>query len=198
MPASHEHIASVDAAHSLLQALGEQLGAAGVSFDLVVIGGSALLVRGLIERATQDVDVVALATPEGLISAVGLPRELTAAAERVARDFDVPVGWLNSGPAELLQFGLPDGFEARWETQRYGPGLTVRWAGRFDQVHFKLYAAVDQAGKHLQDLEALRPTRDELITAARWSRTHDPSEGFLSTLTEALKYLGIEDVDLGT
>jgi hypothetical protein len=127
-----------------------------------------------------------------------LPPELVTAAQRVARDFQVPANWLNSGPAELLKFGLPDGFEDRWETQRYGGGLTVRWASRFDQIHFKLYAAVDQAGKHLQDLEALEPTRNELIAAARWSREHDPSEGFLAVLTEALKYFGIDDAELGS
>jgi hypothetical protein len=133
-----------------------------------------------------------------LISAVELPRELLAATERVARDFDVPSDWLNSGPAELLRFGLPDGLEGRWETQRYGDGLTVRWASRFDQIHFKLYAAVDRAGKHLRDLEVLQPTRDELIVAARWSREHDPSPGFLGALTEALKYFGVEDAELAT
>jgi hypothetical protein len=195
---SNEPITSADVAHELLQALEQQLGAAGMSFDLVVIGGSALLARGLVGRATQDVDVVALATPDGLISAIDLPPELSIAAERVARDFEVPAGWLNSGPAELLRFGLPDGFEDRWQTQQYGEGLTVRWASRFDQIHFKLYAAVDQAGKHLRDLEALQPTRDELLAAAHWSREHDPSEGFLSLLTEALKYFGVDDAELGS
>jgi hypothetical protein len=192
-----ESVPTADAAHELLEALGEQLLAAGANFDLVVIGGSALLARGLVDRATRDVDVVALASPEGLRSAVALPPELVAAAERVARDFEVPNDWLNSGPAKLLRFGLPSGFEDRWETRTYGNALRVRWASRFDQIHFKLYAAVDRTGKHLRDLEALRPTSDELIAAARWSRQHDPSEGFLSALIEALKYFGVEDADLG-
>lgn len=72
----------------------------------------------------------------------------------------------------------------------------MRWASRVDQVHFKLYAAVDQAGKHLRDLEALNPTDDELIAAALWTRRHDPSEGFLGPLREALRYFGVRDVDL--
>lgn len=197
MAQSNEPITSADVAHVLLQALDQQLDVAGSSFDLVVIGGSALLARGLVGRATQDVDVVALATPDGLISAVVLPSDLLTATATVARDFEVSTRWLNSGPAELLRFGLPVGFQDRWETQRYGPGLTVRWASRFDQIHFKLYAAVDQAGKHLRDLQALQPTRDELVAAARWSREHDPSEGFLTILTEALRYFGIDDAELG-
>jgi hypothetical protein len=78
-----------------------------------------------------------------------------------------------------------------------GLALTVRWASRVFQIHFKLYAAVDQAGKHLRDLEALEPQSDELIAAARWTRQHDPPEGFLKPLRQALAYFGIEDVDLG-
>lgn len=188
-------ITTAEYAHALLQALEQQLSAGGISFDLVVIGGSALLAGDLVARATEDVDVVALATPDCLISATHLPAELVAAAGKVARDFEVPDTWLNSGPADLLRFGLPDGFADRWDTQRYGDGLTVRWASRFDQIHFKLYAAVDQAGKHLRDLEALQPTRDELLAAARWSREHDPSEGYLGLLTEALDYFGVKDDD---
>jgi hypothetical protein len=146
----------------------------------------------------QDVDVVALAGPDGLRPAPTLPHELIVAVQRVARDFDVTDDWLNSGPADMLRFGLPAGLESRWETRSYGPALRVRWASRFDQIHFKLYAAVDQAGKHLRDLEALAPTNDELIAAARWTRQHDPSDGFLSALVDALKYFGVEGADLGT
>lgn len=51
--------------------------------------------------------------------------------------------------------------------------------------------------KHLADLRALEPTPDELVVAARWARTHDPSEGFLNLLTETLAYLGVEDAGLG-
>lgn len=181
----------------LLFALAEQLEAAGERYDLVVVGGSALLALRLVERPTRDVDVVALNAGDVLRSAVALPRALLAARDRVAVDLGVTEDWLNSGPARLLDFGLPDGFAQRWTTRRYGPALTVRWASRYDQIHFKLYAAVDQAGKHLRDLEALAPAEDELVAAARWARTHDPSEGFLEPLVQALAYFGVEDVDLG-
>ncbi|MCZ7589171.1 MAG: hypothetical protein M5U27_10030 [Gaiella sp.] len=56
---------------------------------------------------------------------------------------------------------------------------------------------VDQgAGKHEADLRNLNPTREELLAAARWTRTHDPSEGFRGQLLAALAYLGVEDVSL--
>jgi hypothetical protein len=194
---NNDLVLDADAAHGLLSALEQQLGAVNQSYDLVVVGGAALLALDLVQRTTRDVDIVALSRAGKLISAVDLPDPLLAARARVASDLNVPAEWLNSGPAEMLRLGLPDGFEKRWTTQRYGPALTVRWASRVDQIHFKLYAAVDQAGKHLRDLEALEPQPDELIAAARWTRQHDPSEGFLEPLRQALAYFGIEDVDLG-
>jgi len=105
---------------------------------------------------------------------------------------------LNAGPSDLLDFGLPDGFLDRLEHRDFGPALTVHFAGRLDQIHFKLYAFVDQGlGRHESDLRALGPTREELLAAARWTRTHDPSEGFREHLQGALRYLGVEDADLG-
>ncbi len=37
--------------------------------------------------------------------------------------------------------------------------------------------------------------RDELLTAARWTVTHDPSPGYRSLLVEALRQLEVEDAD---
>ncbi len=47
-------------------------------------------------------------------------------------------------------------------------------------------------GRHYQDLKDLNPTAEELLAAARWPRTQDPSEGFLSVLSNVLKSLGHE------
>lgn len=192
-------IASQEQAHELLTALGEQLAVVGYQCELVVIGGSGLLALGVIDRATRDVDLLALRAGDELRTPRPLPSELTAAAERVSRDYGVPSGWLNAGPSSLLDFGLPEGFLNRLEGRSYGESLTVYFASRLDQIHFKLYALVDQGpGKHEGDLKALEPSEEELIAAARWARTHDPSEGFRSELELALAHLGVEDVDLGT
>jgi hypothetical protein len=185
-------------AQQVLSALGDQLDAAGERFEIVVIGGSALLALGLIDRATRDVDLVALIEDGGLVDPKPLPEGLIAARDRIARDFGLDADWLNAAPSSLLDFGLPDGFVGRLESRRYGPALTVHLASRFDQIHFKLYALVDQGpGKHEADLRALAPSREELLQAARWSTTHDPSDGFRQELLAALKHLGVEDADLG-
>jgi hypothetical protein len=182
----------------LLSALGEQLAVARERFELVVVGGSGLLAIGAIERATRDVDLVALRGEDGLGNPDPLPAALSAARERVALDFSLPPDWLNAGPAGLLDLGLPNGFEERLVLRDYGPGLAVYFASRLDQIHFKLYALVDQGpGKHEEDLRALSPTADELAQAARWSRTQDPSEGFEQILRQVLSHLGVDDVDLG-
>lgn len=182
----------------VLEALASQMETTGDRRELVVIGGAGLIAVGLIERPTRDVDVVALATDRGLESADPLPSDLREAAHRVAADLDLEEKWLNAEPSSgLLELGLPEGFRSRVHTRHFGVSLTVHFASRIDQVHLKLYAVVDQGpGRHLDDLQALNPARDELLTAARWTRTHDPSEGFLAELQRALAYLGVEDADV--
>ncbi len=187
-------IATQDAADQILAALGEQLAAAGERYELVVIGGSGLLALGITERSTRDVDIVALRSGEELGSAKPLPEPLQAARDRVARDFSLPNEWLNAGPTDLLDLGLPEGFLGRLERRDYGIGLTVHLASRYDQIHFKLYALVDQGpGKHEDDLRALQPSEDELAAAAHWARSHDTSEPFAAILDQVLSHLGVDD-----
>lgn len=179
-----------------LRTLGETLQARGLAYELVVIGGSSLLLLGLIRRPTRDLDAVALVEDGQYVSAEPLPAPLVEAVADVGRALALDDDWLNARPTDLLRFGLPQGFEDRVEPRRYG-GLVLRIAGRFDQICFKLYAAVDQGteSRHAADLQTLRPTRDELLAGARWSRTHDPSEGYRHELVKVLKAMGVEDAD---
>jgi hypothetical protein len=187
-------IDSTQAADDLLDALGEQLATQNECFIIAVVGGSALLALGLVSRATRDVDVLAIVNGAELTSARPLPAALAGAAQTVARDFGLSKDWLNPGPTSLLDLGLPEGFFERTQHRRYGARLEVLFASRVDQIHLKLYATVDQgAGKHLNDLRALAPTERELLDAARWSQTHDPSEGYRSLLAQVLSYFGIDD-----
>ena len=180
-----------------LTALGELLGARGAHYEVVLVGGGNLILRGLIGRpTTKDLDILGELTPDGVTQIRPMPEPLRHAVIDVGRTFGLADDWLNTGPDSLLDLGLPDGFVERLERRDFG-GLVAWLAGRFDMVCFKLFAAVDHGlrSRHLQDLRELEPSPDELRTAARWTRTHDPSAGFRSSLVAMLFALGMEDVD---
>lgn len=160
----------------------------------VVCGGSSLLALGLVRRTvTQDVDILGQIRAEDIITPRPLPAWLLVAAEDVRTQLGLPKDWLNAQVAEdtLFRCGLPVGLATRLSTREYGPRLTISYIGRLDQIFLKLHAAVDRdGGRHLQDLIDLAPTTDELLAAARWTRTQDPSEGFLFNLRRMLNELG--------
>lgn len=181
-----------------LQALGDLLASRGLHYEVVVIGGGNLILRGLISRpTTKDLDLLGEWTPGGLVPMRPMPEPLHEAVVDVARAYDLATDWVNLGPDALLDFGLPEGFEGRLERRDY-VGLVVWLPGRYDMVCFKLYAAVDQGprSRHAQDLRELNPDREELLRAARWSRSQDPSPGYRSMLVAMLAGFGIEDGDV--
>jgi len=179
-----------------LSALGATLAERGEKASYLVIGGTSLILLGLVDRATYDVDVVAEVAPTGYVALTGLPDPVAEAAGQVARALGLDERWLNAGPAGMTTLGLPDGIEHRVTVRRFD-GLTVHLAGREDLICFKLYAAVDLSpgSRHLDDIRALRATRPELIAAARWTRTHDDSTPYLANLRATLAELSIETVD---
>jgi hypothetical protein len=183
-------------------ALGELLTAEGMDFGIVVLGGAALNLLGIVERATRDVDVLAITSStleDGLLSLTPpepLPKPLKRAIDRVARDFRLPEDWVDTTMGLQLQTGLPPGLERRIHWTRYG-GLVVGLVDRYDLIYFKLYAAADSGGPasvHYQDLIALRPSSIELQEAATWVRKQDPSAGFSIILEQVLERLRT-DVD---
>ena len=180
-----------------LGALGELLEARGARYEVVLVGGGNLILRGLVSRpTTKDLDILGLWTPDGVAPMRPMPELLLVAVNDVARAFGLAADWLNTGPDSLLDLGLPAGFATRLERRDFG-GLVAWLAGRFDMVCFKLYAAVDQGSRsrHFQDLSDLRPERDALLDAAHWATSHDPSPGFRSLLVKTLEEMGVEGAD---
>ena len=180
-----------------LRALGGLLEARALHYEVVLIGGGNLILRGLVTRpTTKDLDLLGEWTADGVRPMRPMPEPLRIAVVDVARTYGLASDWVNLGPGALLDLGLPDGFLGRLERHDYD-GLVAWLADRFDMICFKLYAAVDQGprSRHLQDLNELRPDRDELLAGARWTMTHDPSPGFRSLLVETLRRLGVEDAD---
>lgn len=185
-----------DRLEELLLALGELLETRGLSYAIATIGGASLALLRLNVRATRDLDVVALVDDGRYSKADPLPAPLQQAASDVANAFGIEQDWLNAVAAGVMDQGLPAGFAERAEIRRYG-ALTVHIASRFDQICLKLHAAVDRApaSKHLDDLRLLGATPEELLVAARWTMTHDPSDGYRWQLTLLLEALGVTDAD---
>jgi len=163
----------------------------GPSLQVVLCGGAGLLALGLIDRGTKDVD---------LLGPPALPDPFWEAAKATAQYFQLPDDWINQGPADLWGSGLPEGFNERCillKLKTPSTKLSFLLSSRYDQIHFKLYAAVDHGpgpSRHLQDLIHLQPTMAELIGASRWCLSQDVSEGFRGILLDMLKKQGWQDV----
>jgi len=171
-----------------LQTLGQVLLDRGLAYDLVAIGGGALLLQDLVQRPTEDIDIVARAEGDAWVYAKPFPEPLESAVRHVGQALALPLAesaekdWLNPGPAILLRLGLPDGFEDRLEVRRYG-GLVLRLASRFDLIHLKLWAATSSSRRSrlpvdLGDLRELSPTPDEWRAAIRWCTRLDGRPDF--------------------
>ena len=179
-----------------LETLGAILKDRSIPYELLAVGGSALLLLGLIDRPTGDLDIIALLESGAFRKLDELPGPLSEASRQVGDALGLAKNWINTGPASLMDHGLPDGFEGRVVTRQYG-GLCLNLPAREDQICFKLYAAVDRGpnDKHFEDLKKLSPTDAELVFAARWTVTHDPSEAFRGELSKCLSVMGVEWTD---
>ena len=166
-----------------LRRLGRILEGRGLTFRLIIVGGAALNLRGIVHRSTEDVDVIArIEGPDSvvLVDPNPLPAELLDAAHQVAADLELAPSWLNAAVATQGPMAmLPAGMLSRVEWRTYG-SLHVGVAGRADLIALKLHAAVDRfpERKHFDDLLALQPSAAELEVAAVWVRAQDGGADF--------------------
>lgn len=178
-----------------IEALGEILASEDESVAVAVVGGTAMIVQGFVDRATRDVDIIAVGREadageqRSLEPPEPLPEPLVRAITRVARDYGLPEDWMNTTAALQWKMGLPPGFATRIHWKQYG-GLWLGLADRHDLILMKLYAAADSEGPssvHYQDLLALRPTHEELDAAAAWVRSQDASQEFSIILDQVVE-----------
>jgi len=90
--------------------------------------------------------------------------------------------------------------EARRLAQERRHAEQIQWAQATAEALPLASGSVDVitcrfASHHFQDLQELRPSRDELLAAARWTMSHDPSAGFRGLLITILEQLGVEHAD---
>ncbi len=174
----------------LLIAVGELLEARGAGCSVVVVGGAALSLLGLVDRTTRDVDVVAKKEAKTFLPPDPLPQPLVSAIKTVARDFGLPEDWMNTQIASQWPQELPKFLFYHLEWRKYG-GLEVGIVGRPTLIALKLHAAVDRdmESVHYQDLIALRPTEAELSEAKRSVLTQDSGEEFPQLVDEVIAHV---------
>jgi hypothetical protein len=155
-----------------------------LSFDAVVVGGTALAILGVIKRETQDCDIL---FPE-------IPSPIHKAAQDFAKTKGLETNWLNNGP-ESLKRDLPKGWMARLQDLYAGDALVLKTLGRNDLLATKLWAYCDR-GFDLDDCIKLKPTREELLEAIKWVSHQDSNESWpdhvKGMFAELAKELGYE------
>ena len=147
------------------------LDARALRLDAIVVGGSALVLLGVMDRQTRDVDIL---HPE-------LPAEIARAAREFAAHLraqgtDLGEEWLNNGPMQLTEV-LPSGWRERVRAVFSGNALTLTTLGRADLLKTKLFALCDR-GTDLGDCVALAPTPEELSEAGPWIAERDAHPGW--------------------
>lgn len=157
----------------------------GQPLILGICGGAGLIITGLVDRTTKDIDAIfPTVWPEKFLKAVQI----------VSKNYGLSSDWINLGAEQLTKMGLPDGFMERAEKNKFGKNLTLFFASRYDQIFFKVYASADRGGYHVDDLFALHPTEEELLDAAKWCRSHDVSPEFEKILVSMFEKLGYANV----
>lgn len=167
---------------------------------VVVCGGAALIAVGLAARATKDVDVVALLRADQddveILEDKTLPADVQGLVAEIGSELGIREDWMNFDASPLIAFGFPPNLTTRLVKKSYGACLTVYFINRFDQVHFKMFAAMDpkDGTRHLSDLLDLKPQEYEVKAAVSWLLGRKVSPEFKATLRQLLDRIGYERI----
>ncbi|MGY2746977.1 DUF6036 family nucleotidyltransferase [Pseudarthrobacter sp. O4] len=112
---------------ALLQELGRRLKARGIHGDVKLVGGAALILQGIGNRPTADID--ASYADQATVNAV---------VTEMAADYDLAPEWLNSNAAAFV----PD--NATWVELEQLDGLTIRAADTETLLAMKIAAERDK------------------------------------------------------
>ena len=166
-----------------IEAFDRHLTGVALRFEGVVIGGSALVLMGVVQRNTRDVDVLVPALPDAIVAAA---REF-ARQQRQAGG-DLTDDWFDNGPMQLGDV-LPAGWRERVERVFAGEALVLGTLGRSDLLKSKLFALCDR-GTDMPDCIALAPTAEELAECLRWLELQDGNELWPAHVRSTLADLG--------
>ena len=170
-----------------LQSFDGFFAARGLAWEATILGGAALFLLDVVERATHDVDVMDPAIPEAIGGAA-----LAFAEECRRAGLPMRENWLN---ADAMPVGalLPLGWQSRLQPAFEGKALRLESIGRADLLRTKLFAACDR-GTDISDCVALRPGPEALAEAASWVALQDAHPGWpnhvAATVSDLARRLG--------
>lgn len=154
----------------------------GLSFEAVIVGGTALVLLGVTSRQTRDCDVLHPELPGDIRNAAE-----TFAAEQRAADNFIADDWLNNGPRALAK-DLPEAWLQRTHVVYQGQALTLASLDRMDLLRTKLFALCDR-GIDRADCIALAPSSAELEEIRPWLEQRDANPDWPSHVQETLSGL---------
>ncbi len=151
----------------------------GLVLDAIIVGGTALVLLGIISRATKDVDVL---YPNLSPDVIGAAREF--ARQRRATGETLVDEWLNNGPHAIIP-DLPPDWMQRVNPVYQGQALTIAVPDRPELLATKLFALCDR-GMDLADCLALDPSEAELATVLPWLVSRDAHVGWPAHVRETI------------
>lgn len=177
-----------------LSELGRQMALRDANhLTVLCCGAAALCVVDVLSRSTLDVDAVgAVSLGDQLVPIEAFSTDIATAITATAQKLGLNGDWFNLEASAILDRGLPESAVARSANHArvFGPCLTVRFMDRLDLIALKMFAALDPAKgrRHVEDLVAINPSREEIRHGLRWMSAWPSSPHFkvaLHNLAEA-------------
>jgi hypothetical protein len=165
-------------AEIMLAALGKVLEEQDMdAVDLVICGAMVLLMRGVIDRPTRDIDGLGLVKEKDgtlVLTKPLLSKEFNAAVERVGNLYGEGKHWISTAAIILHEdTDLPHDIVEKAELRCFGKSLTVRLCSRQHMVSLKMWAAVDRGEPDIGDLVEMQLSEEEARTAVDWCLEQD-------------------------
>ncbi|MEW6554829.1 MAG: hypothetical protein AB1384_11150 [Actinomycetota bacterium] len=155
---------------SALNTVLEEQGSAPV--DIVICGAMVLLLQGIIDRPTRDIDGLGVVEEQGGSLVLRKPlmtNEFDLAVERVGNLYGEGKHWFSTAATILHDdTELPADIIDEAEVRRFGDRLTIRLCSRQHMVYLKMWAAVDRGQPDIGDLVRMQVSETEARAAADW------------------------------
>lgn len=144
-------------------------------FEMIIIGGGALVLLGIISRSTRDIDCL---SPE-------IPAKIKKLSEEFAKNSGLSLNkdWLNNGPQSIVN-DLSPGWRDRLQLAFKGESITLHTLSRIDLIKTKI-SAMCARGSDLNDVINLKPTLSELTETRSWLLSFDNNDQKWSKIVDS-------------